>query len=72
MIKQPALIICAASDCLYSLTEHREMAEHMPRSQLCIIDTHEGHDFMVIEADQLNEHIRKFLQERLSDDKPVE
>jgi homoserine O-acetyltransferase len=63
MIEQPALIICAASDGLYSLTEHRDMADNMPRGQLCVVDTPEGHDFFVIEAARLNERIRDFLLE---------
>lgn len=65
MIKQPALIICAESDGLYSIGEHKEMAECITNSRLCVINTSEGHDFFVLEADQINYCVRQFLTEQI-------
>ena len=65
MISQPALIICARSDGLYSFDEHVEMARSIPNGRLCVLDTNEGHDFFVIEADKVNDAVRGFLDQSL-------
>jgi homoserine O-acetyltransferase len=66
MIQQHTLIICAESDGLYSLSEHREMAANIPHSHLEMISTQEGHDFFVIEIEQVSRHIRGFLRKYVS------
>nr|AAB21471.2 acetyl CoA: deacetylcephalosporin C o-acetyltransferase [Hapsidospora chrysogena]AAB22484.1 acetyl coenzyme A:deacetylcephalosporin C o-acetyltransferase [Hapsidospora chrysogena]CAA46542.1 acetyltransferase [Hapsidospora chrysogena] len=65
MITQPALIICARSDGLYSFDEHVEMGRSIPNSRLCVVDTNEGHDFFVMEADKVNDAVRGFLDQSL-------
>lgn len=66
MIQQPTLIICAESDGLYSFSEHQEMAANIPNSQLEVINTQEGHDFFVIDLEQVARHIRDFLDKHIT------
>jgi len=53
-IEQPALVIGIDSDLLYPLAEQRELAEHMPRAELAILEAPHGHDSFLIELETIN------------------
>jgi homoserine O-acetyltransferase len=61
-IQQPALVIGIDSDLLYPLTEQRELAEHLPRAELAILEAAHGHDSFLIEVDAINRMVRDWRQ----------
>jgi homoserine O-acetyltransferase len=60
-IQQPTLIIGIDSDILCPLAEQRFMAEHIPNASLIEIGSTYGHDGFIIEAKQITEHLKKWL-----------
>ncbi|KAK9696794.1 homoserine O- acetyltransferase, variant 2 [Basidiobolus ranarum] len=64
-ITQPALVIGIESDGLFTIDEQFTLAEHMPNSQMIVVDSPDGHDGFLLEFEQLNEHILKFISEHL-------
>ncbi|KAK9711906.1 homoserine O- acetyltransferase [Basidiobolus ranarum] len=64
-ITQPALVIGIESDGLFTIDEQFVLAEHMPNSQMIVVDSPDGHDGFLLEFEQLNEHILKFISEYL-------
>lgn len=60
-IEIPACVLGIDSDVLYPLPEQEQLAEHMPNSQLKIIQSNDGHDGFLLEQDQVGHHIIDFL-----------
>lgn len=60
-----ALVIGIETDGLFTLSEQREIAEHIPGAKLTIIPSPDGHDGFLLEFEQINRHILGFLEERL-------
>lgn len=56
-----ALVIGIQTDGLFTPSEQREIAEHIPGSELIIIPSPEGHDGFLLEFKLINRHILKFL-----------
>ena len=65
-ILQPTLVIGIDSDMLYPLAEQRELAEHLPRARLAVLNARHGHDSFLIERDALNDTIVAWRQSNLS------
>jgi len=61
-ISQKALVIGITSDILYPLDEQKFLADHLPNSDLVIIDYPHGHDTFLIELTKLNEIFLDWLQ----------
>lgn len=59
-IEVPALIVGSKSDVLYTPAEQRELAQHLPRSELAILDSPHGHDAFLIDTDALDLLLREF------------
>ena len=57
-----ALVIGIATDGLFTTSEQREIAEHIPDAQLVIIPSPEGHDGFLLEFELINGHILAFLR----------
>ncbi|KAI0785922.1 homoserine O-acetyltransferase [Abortiporus biennis] len=56
-----ALVIGIQTDGLFTPSEQREIAEHIPDAQLIIIPSPEGHDGFLLEFELINGHILRFL-----------
>ncbi|KAF5376942.1 hypothetical protein D9615_007274 [Tricholomella constricta] len=60
-----ALIISIETDGLFTTTEQRELAAHIPDAELVIIPSADGHDGFLLEFEAINTHISKFLKREL-------
>ena len=60
-LKKPALIAGVESDLLYPIYEQEELADLLPISAFVRIPSPYGHDAFLIEFEQMNQHIKKFL-----------
>ncbi len=58
----PILLLSFSSDQLYPVHEQAFIAQHARKAKQIIINTAEGHDGFLIEAENLNQHIEKFLK----------
>ena len=74
-----ALVIGVQTDGLFMVSEQREIAEHIPDAELVIINSPDGHDGFLLEFEQINTHILRFLKreypeyyEKALDDTPIE
>ncbi|KAK0470041.1 Alpha/Beta hydrolase protein [Desarmillaria tabescens] len=69
-----ALVIGIATDGLFTTTEQREIAAHIPDSELVIIPSPDGHDGFLLEFEAINNHVMAFLKRQLPEvyDKEVE
>ncbi|GAA5991296.1 hypothetical protein JCM10908_003243 [Rhodotorula pacifica] len=65
LIPAGALVIAISTDGLFTLTEQRELAASMPEAELVVIDSPDGHDGFLLEFEQINEHVLRFLHKRL-------
>lgn len=65
LIPPGALVIAISTDGLFTLTEQRELAASMPDAELVVIDSPDGHDGFLLEFEQINEHVLRFLHARL-------
>ncbi|TPX38329.1 homoserine O-acetyltransferase [Synchytrium microbalum] len=63
-IVQPSLVIGVETDGLFTTSEQYELAEHLPNSEIVIIDSFEGHDGFLLEFDQMNRHIGGFFRRK--------
>jgi len=63
-IRQPSLVVGIDSDVLYPLSEQRELAEHLPRATLEILEAPHGHDSFLIEQEALNDLVAAWRTER--------
>ncbi|RHZ69540.1 hypothetical protein Glove_283g88 [Diversispora epigaea] len=66
-IKQPTCVFGIESDGLFTISEQYELAEHIPNSKMIVIHSPDGHDGFLLEFDQINRHLLKFIREQLSD-----
>ncbi|KDR70066.1 hypothetical protein GALMADRAFT_76718 [Galerina marginata CBS 339.88] len=57
-----ALVISIATDGLFTTSEQREIAEHIPQAELVVIPSPDGHDGFLLEFEQINTHILKYLK----------
>ena len=62
MIPLGALVISIATDGLFTTTEQRELAAHIPGAELVVIPSPDGHDGFLLEFEQINRHILRFLR----------
>lgn len=60
-----ALVISIETDGLFTPSEQKEIAAHIPAAQLVTIPSPEGHDGFLLEFKSMNEHILGFLKARL-------
>ncbi len=58
----PARILGIDSDILYPLTEQEEMAHLLPRGELKVIHSEDGHDGFLLEQEQVAHYIQEFLE----------
>lgn len=63
-IQANTLVIGIESDVLFPINEQRYLVNHIPDAELAIIQTDYGHDGFLVEFDQLNEILIKFLTSR--------
>jgi homoserine O-acetyltransferase len=66
-IEQPTLVLGIESDGLFTFAEQEEIAAHVPNARLERIDSPEGHDAFLLQFEQVNSYVLKFLQETLPD-----
>jgi homoserine O-acetyltransferase len=57
-----ALVIGIETDGLFTTTEQRELAAHIPDAELVIIPSPDGHDGFLLEFEQINGHLLRFLR----------
>jgi homoserine O-acetyltransferase len=62
-IKAPTLAIGISSDILYTPEEQQQIADLIPNATYSEIDSIYGHDAFLIEFEQMNKMITKFLKE---------
>jgi homoserine O-acetyltransferase len=74
-----ALVIGVETDGLFMLSEQREIAAGIPDAELVVIQSQDGHDGFLLEFEQINKHIMRFLKKEFpgyyrdgSADVPVE
>lgn len=74
-----ALVIGIQTDGLFMVSEQKEIAEHIPEAELVIIDSPDGHDGFLLEFQQINTHLLRFLKREFpsyyesgDDEAPVE
>ncbi|KAJ3763486.1 Alpha/Beta hydrolase protein [Lentinula raphanica] len=56
-----ALVISISSDGLFTPSEQKEIAAHIPDAELVTVQSPDGHDGFLLEFEQINTHIMKFL-----------
>jgi homoserine O-acetyltransferase len=61
----PALIIGIESDGLFTTREQREIARSIKDSELVIIPSPDGHDGFLLEFEQIDAHIGRWLRDKL-------
>ena len=62
-----ALIISIATDGLFTTSEQRELAAHIPQAELVVIPSPDGHDGFLLEFEQINTHILHYLKRQFSE-----
>lgn len=65
MLPRHALVIGIQTDGLFLLSEQRELAAHIPDSELVIINSPDGHDGFLLEFEQINRHVVRYLKEEI-------
>jgi len=65
LIEQPTLVLGIKSDGLFTFAEQQELAAHIPNATLKTIDSPDGHDAFLLEFEQVNTHLRNFLNDVL-------
>ena len=63
-VEIPVLVMGIDSDVLYPLEEQEEIAKLLPKGELCVIYSDDGHDGFLLEQDQMSRHITCFLEQR--------
>jgi homoserine O-acetyltransferase len=61
-----ALVIGVETDGLFMLSEQREIAAGIPDAELVVIQSRDGHDGFLLEFEQINAHILRFLRREFS------
>ncbi|KAG1746914.1 Alpha/Beta hydrolase protein [Suillus lakei] len=57
-----ALVISVETDGLFTPSEQKELATHIPDAELVVIPSPDGHDGFLVEFEQINTHILRFLR----------
>jgi homoserine O-acetyltransferase len=57
-----ALVIGIETDGLFMLSEQRDIATGIPNAELIVIQSQDGHDGFLLEFEQVNMHIMRFLK----------
>ncbi|KAF9463128.1 Alpha/Beta hydrolase protein [Collybia nuda] len=57
-----ALVISIETDGLFTTTEQKELAAHIPQAELVVIPSEDGHDGFLLEFERINEVVSKFLR----------
>ncbi|KAG2160225.1 Alpha/Beta hydrolase protein, partial [Suillus bovinus] len=57
-----ALVISVETDGLFTPSEQKELATHIPDAELVVIPSPDGHDGFLLEFEQINTHILRFLR----------
>ena len=57
-----ALVISIATDGLFTPFEQKEIADHVSEAELVVIHSPDGHDGFLLEFEQINSHILKYLR----------
>ncbi|KAF2100666.1 homoserine o-acetyltransferase [Rhizodiscina lignyota] len=66
-IEQPTLVLGIQSDGLFAFSEQVQLNAGIPNSRLERIESSEGHDAFLLEFEQVNNHLLKFMKEELAD-----
>ena len=66
-IEIPVLVMGIDSDKLYPTSEQKELAELIPQSEYQEIQSPFGHDAFLIEFEQINKHLTKFIKNKIAD-----
>ena len=61
-IRQPALVVSVNSDILYPPAEQELLAQHLPNSELQVLDSDHGHDGFLIKTRELGDMVTSFRQ----------
>ncbi|MDR2414232.1 MAG: homoserine O-acetyltransferase [Odoribacteraceae bacterium] len=61
-VKSRCLIVCISSDILFPVSAHEVLRRCIPRREYAVIDSDFAHDGFLIEHEQLNNIILKFLE----------
>lgn len=62
LIEQPTLVLGIQSDGLFTFAEQQELAAHIPGASLEKIDSPDGHDAFLLEFEQVNTYLTRFLK----------
>lgn len=57
-----ALVVSIQTDGLFTPSEQRELAKHIPGAELVVINSPDGHDGFLLEFEQINRHILEFVK----------
>ncbi len=60
-------MIGVETDGLFTTTEQREIAAHIPEAELVIIPSPDGHDGFLLEFEAINTHVLAFLKREFPD-----
>jgi len=61
-IEQEVLVVGISSDVLFPVVEQEELAFHIPRAELEIMDSTHGHDAFLLEAERLSRKVKRWLR----------
>lgn len=61
----PALVIGVESDGLFTTTEQKEIAAHIPDAELVVIPSPEGHDGFLLEFEAINGWVDGWLRRKM-------
>ena len=61
-IYTPTLVVAISSDLLFTPEEHQTILDRFPNHEFHVIDSPFGHDGFLVEADLLDEIIKKFMK----------
>ncbi|KAL4069072.1 Alpha/Beta hydrolase protein [Scleroderma citrinum] len=61
------LVISIETDGLFTPNEQKELATHIPEAELVVIPSPDGHDGFLLEFEQINNHILRFLKTEFPD-----
>ncbi|WRT66557.1 homoserine O-acetyltransferase [Kwoniella shivajii] len=64
-LEPPALVIGIESDGLFTTSEQKELAAHIPEAELVVIPSPDGHDGFLLEFEAINHWIEGFLKRKL-------
>jgi homoserine O-acetyltransferase len=56
------LVISVETDGLFTPSEQKELATHIPDAELVVIPSADGHDGFLLEFEQINSHVLGFLR----------